>query len=327
MKEILLLLAMFWNVENFFDTYNNPSKNDDAFTPTGENHWSRKKFEKKRDDIAKTIILAADNYGTFPAILGLCEVENSYVLEELAENTPLARAGYSIIHKESPDSRGIDVALLYREEIFTPLATKWFQLEFPTREILYTKGTVNELDTLHILVNHWPSKSGGEKSSLPKRYEAAKKARYIADSILLTNPKANIILMGDFNDTPDALPLEYLLSPPEDSLGQISGEPQLVNLTPFATGAEGTYKYKGEWNSIDQFIVSANLLYRETGSVLPQWIFCREQMEIFAPEHLLQRDNTYMGLKLLRTYQGPKYMGGISDHLPIILKIYGNCPQ
>ena len=323
MKEILLLFVMFWNVENFFDTYDNPSKNDDAFTPAGENHWSRKKFEKKMDDIAKTIILAADSCGQFPAIVGLCEVENGYVLEELVENTPLARIGYKVIHKESPDSRGIDVALLYREEVFSPLAAKWYPLEFPTREILYTKGVINELDTLHILVNHWPSKSGGEKSSLPKRFEAAKKARCITDSILNANPKANILLMGDFNDSPDALPLEYLLAPQKDTTGNIIGERQLVNLALSATGAEGTYKYRDEWNCIDQFIVSGNLLPHKTEQALPQWIRCKPQMEIFAPEHLLQRDNTHMGLKLRRTYQGPRYMGGISDHLPIILRFYG----
>lgn len=322
MKEILLLLAMFWNVENFFDTYDNPGKNDEEFTPMGENHWNRKKFEQKRDDLAKTIMLAADTYGHFPAILGLCEVENQYVLEELAENTPLARAGYSIIHKESPDSRGIDVALLYRNETFTPLTVKWYPLEFPTREILYTKGVVNGLDTLHILVNHWPSKSGGEKSSLLKRYEAAKKTRYITDSILTSYSKANILLMGDFNDSYKSLPMEYLMASEKDFSGQFADEEHLVNLAPFAEGADGTYKYQGEWSIIDQFIVSANLVARNNSSILPKWIYCKPLMEIFAPEFLLERDNTYMGIKVHRTYIGPRYNGGVSDHLPILLKFY-----
>lgn len=321
MKEILLLLAMFWNVENFFDTWDNPATNDEEFTPMGENHWNRTKFEKKRDDIAKTIMLAADRYGEFPALLGLCEVENRYVLEELVGDTPLARVGYRIIHNESPDSRGIDVALLYREDTFTPLETKYLRADFPTREILYTKGVANSLDTLHILVNHWPSKSGGEKQSLLKRYQVAKVVKSAADSILHHNPKANIILMGDFNDTPDALPLEYLTAPEVDSTGVVAGQGHLVNLAPNAAGADGTYKYREEWNTIDQFIVSANLL-PDKSSLMPQWVFCRREMEIFAPEHLLQRDNTYMGIKMHRTYQGPRYLGGISDHLPILLKLY-----
>ena len=159
MKEILLLLVMFWNVENYFDTYDNPSTSDEEFTPTGDNRWSWKRFEKKRDDIAKTFLLAADEYGELPGIIGLAEIENKFVLQQLIEETPLARAGYRYIHKDSPDSRGIDVALLYREDLFIPLETKFIGFSFPTRDVLYTKGIAPGLDTLHIMVNHWPSKS------------------------------------------------------------------------------------------------------------------------------------------------------------------------
>ena len=310
MKEILLLLVMFWNVENFFDTYDNPSTNDEEFTPMGENRWSWKRFEKKRDDIAKTILLAADSYGEYPAIIGLCEVENRFVLEELAENTPLARVGYSILHKDSPDSRGIDVALLYRKEVFTPLKEEYIACSFPTRDILYTKGVINGLDTVHILVNHWPSKRGGENSSSIKRMLVSHTVRHVTDSILATNSNANIILMGDFNDTYTTRPLENL-------------EP-LVNLSGWATGGEGTYKYREEWNIIDQFLVSGNLLQREAaeGEFTRQWIYCKKEMEIFAPDNLLCPDDTYMGVKLKRTFIGPRYAGGVSDHLPILLKLH-----
>ena len=136
MKEFLLLLAMFWNVENFFDTKNDPNTADDEFTPKGDNHWSWKKFEKKKNDIAKTIMLIADRYGELPALIGLAEVENMYVLQKLVKETPLARAGYRIIHDESPDNRGIDVALLYREDIFTPEKRRFLEVDFPTRELL-----------------------------------------------------------------------------------------------------------------------------------------------------------------------------------------------
>lgn len=310
MKEILLLLVMFWNVENFFDTYDNPSTNDEEFTPMGENRWSWKRFEKKRDDIAKTILLAADSYGEYPAIIGLCEVENRFVLEELAENTPLARVGYSILHKDSPDNRGIDVALLYREEVFTPLKEEYIACSFPTRDILYTKGVINGLDTVHILVNHWPSKRVGENSSSMKRMLVSHTVRHVTDSILATNSNANIILMGDFNDTYTTRPLENL-------------EP-LVNLSGWATGCEGTYKYREEWNIIDQFLVSGNLLQREAaeGEFTRQWIYCKKEMEIFAPDNLLCPDDTYMGVKLKRTFIGPRYAGGVSDHLPILLKLH-----
>jgi predicted extracellular nuclease len=314
MKEILLLLVMFWNVENYFDTYDNPSTTDEEFTPTGDNRWGRARFEKKRDDIAKTILLAADQYGDLPALIGLAEVENAFVLQELLEETPLARTQYKYIHKDSPDSRGIDVALLYREELFTPLETKYIGFSFPTRDVLYTKGVVNGLDTLHIMVNHWPSKRGNEESSGRKREYVSLKVSHVVDSILLRNPAANIVLMGDFNDTPASSPLK--------NLGQ------LTNLAKWADGAEGTYKYRESWSMIDQFLVSENLIKEESSikekneAFRPQWIYTHRNMEIFAPEALFAEDATYMGVKPERTYSGPRYLGGISDHLPVVFKLY-----
>lgn len=314
MKEILLLLVMFWNVENYFDTYDNPSTTDEEFTPTGDNRWGRARFEKKRDDIAKTILLAADQYGDLPALIGLAEVENAFVLQELLEETPLARTQYKYIHKDSPDSRGIDVALLYREELFTPVETKYIGFSFPTRDVLYTKGVVNGLDTLHIMVNHWPSKRGNEESSGRKREYVSLKVSHVVDSILLRNPAANIVLMGDFNDTPASSPLK--------NLGQ------LTNLAKWADGAEGSYKYRESWSMIDQFLVSENLIKEENSikekneAFRPQWIYTHRNMEIFAPEALFAEDATYMGVKPKRTYSGPRYLGGISDHLPVVFKLY-----
>lgn len=313
MKEILLLLAMFWNVENYFDPFDNPDKNDDQFTAKGEYFWGWKKFEKKRDDIARTIILAADTYGQFPALVGLCEVENGFVLRHLLEHTPLSRAGYSFIHRESPDSRGIDVALLYREDAFRPLEEKFYGAGFPTREVLYAKGVVHNLDTVHVLVNHWPSKRGGETASQPRRMEVSNMVKMVVDSIFAASPDADIILMGDLNDGCSSEAVENLFP--------------LVNLAGWAEGAEGTHKYRGEWNIIDHFSVSEGLLASDTasrsGSFSPQWLRCNREMEIFAPQWLLVPDETHMGVKPNRTLQGPKYLGGVSDHLPIILKIYG----
>ena len=314
MKEILLLLVMFWNVENYFDTYDNPSTTDEEFTPTGDNRWGRARFEKKRDDIAKTILLAADQYGDLPALIGLAEVENAFVLQELLEETPLARTQYKYIHKDSPDSRGIDVALLYREELFTPLETKYIGFSFPTRDVLYTKGVVNGLDTLHIMVNHWPSKRGNEESSGRKREYVSLKVSHVVDSILLRNPAANIVLMGDFNDTPASSPLK--------NLGQ------LTNLAKWADGAEGSYKYRESWSMIDQILVSENLIKKDSHlkgnekGFQPQWIYTHRNMEIFAPEALFAEDATYLGVKPKRTYSGPRYLGGISDHLPVVFKLY-----
>lgn len=310
MKETLLIMLMFWNLENYFD----------PFPPNEIKFWNWKKFEKKRDDIAKVIMLAKEEYSCFPAIIGVCEVENYFVLYQLTQNTPLARLGYKIIHKDSPDKRGIDVALLYRKEIFRPIETKFFSLfsdtskndTLKTRLILYTKGIVNNLDTLHVLVNHWPSKMGGDKASLPIRMIASNTLRKITDSILLDNTNANIILMGDFNDTPDSAPV--------------------LNLNKFTNLAHiyskehkntGTHKYKALWSIIDQFLVNHKLYSDSTICNYSQWIYCnKNSMDIFSPPHLLTQDKTYLGYKIKRTSQGPKYLGGVSDHLPIILKLY-----
>ena len=308
MKEFLLLLAMFWNVENFFDTKNDPNTADDEFTPKGDNHWTWKKFEKKKNDIAKTIMLVADRYGELPALIGLAEVENMYVLQKLIKETPLARAGYQIIHDESPDNRGIDVALLYREDIFTPEKKRFMEMGFPTRELLYVKGTVKGLDTLHVLVNHWPSKGGGEKETLPKRMAVSNKVKEVTDSILTENSRANILLMGDFNDVPTSEPIENLEN--------------FANLAHWAKGGKGTYKYKGEWEFIDQFLVSGNMLPPTPENPL-KWMYCHREMDIFMHEWLVAPDESYMGVKPNRTLVGPKYNGGVSDHLPIVLKIYG----
>lgn len=328
MKEVLLLLVMFWNVENFFDPFDFPSMaGDDDFTPRGKNFWTWKKFVKKRDDLAKVILLSREEYGAYPAIIGLCEVENRFVLNQLVTQTPLARIGYKIIHKDSPDSRGIDVALLYNPAVVKVLQRRFFPVAagsgaggdsvLRTRLILYMKGVVNGLDTVHCFVNHWPSKLGGEKVSLPRRMLASNTVRIKTDSILAENNKANVILMGDLNDRPDSRPVRNLS--------------RFVNLTNNLladckkTGwPPGTHKYKEKWEFIDQFLVSANMAPATDSVIGPRFIYCkRESMCVFAPNYLIQRDEQFLGTKLRRTLSGPRYLGGVSDHLPVVLKIYG----
>lgn len=332
MKEILLLLAMFWNLENFFDPFDDPRlAGDDPFTPRGEKFWTWKKFVKKQDDIAKVIMLVREEYGVFPAIIGVCEVENRFVLNGLVTKTPLAREGYRVIHKDSPDSRGIDVALLYKPDVFKVLQVRFFPLAGinsgdsvkASRLILYVKGVVNGLDTLHVFVNHWPSKLGGEKGSLPRRMVASEVVKVKTDSILTENKRANVVLMGDFNDTPFSEPLQNL--------------DQFVNMAKRLSGRGkggkgfvGTHKYKERWELIDQFLVSESMApVGDGGGVqgdvfLERWVYCKEEsMEIFMPEYLLQRDDVYLGAKMRKTLSGPRYMGGVSDHLPVILRVYG----
>ncbi|MBQ0124437.1 MAG: endonuclease [Bacteroidales bacterium] len=272
---LLEVTVMFWNVENYFDPFDDPLKNDDDFTPEGVKHWTWRRFERKRDGIAKTIISTADGFGALPVIVGLAEVENKMVLRQLVDKSPLEGFGYGFIHRESPDKRGIDVALLYRKAAFKVFKVDSLRVKsFPTRDILYVKGMLASGDTLHAIVVHLPSKLGGEKASGGRRDEALAVLDSCLDSIRTVRPEAKIIVMGDFNDGPESR-------------------------------KEGTIKFQGVWETIDRFMVY-NLNVSEA---------------VYRPYFLLEEDKTYMGMKPRRTFIGPRYNGGLSDHLPIVLKI------
>ena len=302
-------IVAFWNVENYYAPFSDSLKRDPAFSPQGVNHWTWSRFITKRDAMAKAIIAMSAEEP--PVIIGLCEVENRFVLEQLVKQTPLSFAGYRIVHRDGPDERGVDVALLYRPDRFRVLSTRFFTVRLPdplqfTREILYTKGVLDDLDTLHLFVNHWPSKWGGAKASMGRRLAAAQRLGTSVDSIFSLLPCANIVIMGDFNDTPKSKVLQAL-----------NKERPLQNLSaPLARKKQGTIRYRGRWELIDQFIVSEHLLCIEE----PIYTSA-DQCRIFTAPFLLIPDEKFLGMKPFRTYLGPRYQGGISDHLPVILQI------
>ena len=303
---------VFWNVENYYDPFVDSLQQDPAFTPQGANHWTWARFIAKRDAIAKTLIaMGADE---MPVVVGLCEVESRFALEQLIRQTPLATVGYGVVHRDGPDERGIDVALLYRKDRFRVLLTRFLGVRLPdstqhTREILYTKGVLDDLDTLHLFVNHWPSKRGGAKASTIRRLAAAQRLSASIDSVFARHPAANIVVMGDFNDTP--------LSKVVQRLSQ--GRP-LHNLTvPWARRKQGTIRYRGRWELIDQMMVSQNLLCKEEPISTSE-----AHWRIFSAPFLLVPDDKYLGTKPFRTYLGPRYQGGVSDHLPVVLWIERN---
>ncbi|MBQ1747980.1 MAG: hypothetical protein II041_04760, partial [Bacteroidales bacterium] len=246
---IATLLIMFWNLENFFY----PQKDVDF--SSGEKVVTWKRFRAKRDLISKTIIAIKDKEGAYPSVIGVCEVENLKTLKNLVYDTPLSRLGYRILHKDSPDSRGIDVALLYRDDRMILLEYSFFEIKsFKTRDILYAKMLSVELkDTVHFLVNHWPSKLGGEKKSLPRRMEAANLLRHIVDSVQTVNPDAKIIAMGDFNDSPSSPSLQSITSLENLSLRLKD------SLKKARASITGTHRYKGRWEMLDQFLVSKTI--------------------------------------------------------------------
>jgi endonuclease/exonuclease/phosphatase family metal-dependent hydrolase len=301
--------VLFYNVENFFDTENDTNTDDDSFIPEGINHWNRYRFVQKRNNIYKAIIAAGK--GQIPDIIGLCEVENRYVLRQLTEQTPLSKYNYGIVHYDSPDRRGIDVALLYLKDSFEVITSKAYKAPLVTRDILYVKGKTNDNDTLHFFVNHLPSKWGGA-SSENSRILVIKVLKHLTDSIFNENKNANICVMGDFNDYPDSNPVKILDVKPAHTN---EGNEHLYNMSlHLQDDKQGTIKYQNKWEVIDLFFVSGNLLFNKSG------LRCSiDDVKIFKANFLLE---TVIGEgeSPKRTYKGTVYIGGFSDHLPIILK-------
>lgn len=314
--------VMFYNTENFFDVKHDTLKNDYEFLPDGKKYWDYYKFNRKVNNLAKVITAVGE--WEQPAIVGLCEVENYYVLEQLANYSPLKNTGYKIIHKESPDRRGIDVALFYRKEKFQPIKYEMYKIVMPsnrrvkTRDILYVKGLVLGKDTLHVFVNHWPSRWGGQLKSEPKRMFVAKTLKHITDSLLKINEQANILIMGDFNDEPDNKSMKNILNAQvEITLPAI--DTSLYNLTGYLQKHYGvaTQKYRGTWGVLDQMIVSGALLNKKNKIYTSV-----ENSHVFKADFLLEPDEKYTGERLNRTYIGYKYHDGFSDHLPVYTDIF-----
>jgi predicted extracellular nuclease len=300
--------VMFYNVENFFDLRDDPNTNDDSFTPSGANRWNMPKFIKKRDNIYKAVVAAGQ--GQLPHIIGLCEIENRYVLQQLITQTPLAKYNYGIVHYDSPDRRGIDVALLYMKDSFDVITSRSYKAPILTRDILYVKGKTADNDTLHFFVNHWPSKWGGAASE-DSRMTVATLLKHITDSIFNEIPNVNICIMGDFNDYPDSRPLQALGAKPAHA---DEGNQYLYNMSLHLHDAgQGSIKYQNRWELIDLFLVSGNLLFNKTG------LSCsKESIEIYRDKFLTETvDGKEESPR--RTYRGTVYIGGFSDHLPVVL--------
>ncbi|MHC1776264.1 MAG: endonuclease/exonuclease/phosphatase family protein [Lentimicrobium sp.] len=311
---------MFYNLENLFDPFDDSLKDDNEFLPTGIRGWTWKKFERKLQNTSKVIITAGG--WRPPEIVGFCEVENRFALIQLLKRTPLEPFGYQIVHHESPDARGIDVGLIYRPDRFTLLYNRAIPVIFEgdsvatTRDILYVKGLVPGDDTLHLFVNHWPSKYGGAAATIPRRRDAALALKAVTDSIAAIHPDACLVIMGDFNDQPDDESMAIHLgarSGAMDTTGYY-----LYNLMQELMGKwdTGSNKFREEWSIIDQFVVSSALLRHTTGLRLSE-----KRAEIFRAPFLIEDDINFNGTKPYRTFSGPTYQGGFSDHLPILLHL------
>lgn len=304
----MLLLSLFTfvelNCENLFDCRHDSLKNDTEFLPDGSYHWTRTRYWRKLNRVGQTIIACGVKGQSWqlPDMVALCEVENDSVLHDLTRRSLLRNARYDYVMTNSPDERGIDVALVYSPFSFRLIRSHSVRVEpikdmRPTRDILYASGVIASGDTLHVIVAHLPSRRGGERHSRPFRMAAADRVAAVADSVYNVSKDAKIIIAGDFNDYANSASVRMLCG---KRLKDISAEATGRN------GAKGTYRYQGEWGSLDHILVSESLARNVVDCYINDAPF------------LVEPDEKYGGVKPRRNYLGPRYQNGFSDHLPLV---------
>lgn len=316
-KKYAVYAGGFYNLENLFDTEDDPNnRGDDEFTPTGPYKWTEEKYKKKLSNIADVISqLGKDECPAGLAFLGISEVENSRVIEDLLNTAPLNTTGYKFIHHESPDWRGIDVALIYNPQIFKVTSSTIYPYVLPedstfkTRDQLLVSGTLAG-EPFHVIVGHWPSRYGGDKSSR-FRERAAEISKHIVDSIRKADPNAKVMITGDFNDDPKDKSCSEVLNAKKKQ--KDVGPNDLFNTTwmLYQKGI-GTLCYQNQWNLFDQIIITGNLLGKDK-STLKYW-----KNKIFNHDFMLQQEGKYKGYPL-RTFSGKRFQNGYSDHLPSLI--------
>ena len=301
--------VMFYNVENLFDTADDTTRNDEEFLPEGSRRWTSNRYNKKINALSRAISAAGE--WELPALIGVCEVENEEVLKDLAFGTILSAGNYGVVHTSSPDLRGIDVALLYRHDWFRIAEVRSWVPERPendpflSRNLLYVKAVMDP-DTLHVIVCHFPSRRGGVLATQGAREEMAKLLRAKTDSLLSATVDAAIIVMGDFN-----------AGPGDEIMKDITREDLLVNAAGLiASGGMGTYRYQGQWEVIDQLLVSSSMA---VGGGPFQAVM--ESVRVPDASFLLTDDPDYPGKKPFATYGGFRWAGGYSDHLPVLITV------
>lgn len=301
----------FYNTENFFDTHDNPTKNDDSFLPSFFYGWDQKRYYRKVENISKVI---KSMYFDYPILVGLAEIENKWILKDLINTSHLRDANYDYIHYESNDERGIDVCCIYRKEYIKVLEQEpiniffEFDKEDTTRDILYVKCLLNTKQIFHIFISHWPSRAEGQKETEPKRIVVAEVLRSRIDAILSENEKAKVLVMGDFNDYPNDISITKHLGASD------SPDADLYNLAmALEKSGKGSYNHRGDWGMLDQMVISKGLKDRKEGYGVKD-----NKMYVFRPDWLLFKHDKFGELPN-KTYTGRKYIGGYSDHLPVYL--------
>ena len=308
----------FWNVENLYDTFNDPKTNDDEFLPESPKKWNEEKYRKKISDIGK--VLSEINQKELPSLIGLAEVENQKVLEDLITSQKLRKSKYGIIHYDSKDERGIDVALLFEKDKIEVIDSKAIPVEFGpdiqdvTRDILYVKCKIKDDNIYHIFVNHWPSRTPTAEESETKRIAAALVLRKEVDKILNFENHARIIIMGDFNDEPTNRSVMQILNSSNKKKNVYYRDLYNLMYDAHNTANEGSIAYKNNWQMFDQIIVSQEVLSKGNG-----YYISNDGGRVFKGEGVLFTNPETKTVSPNRTYGGNNYYGGVSDHLPVFI--------
>lgn len=306
----------FYNVENLFDTIDDPNKNEEEFLPDGDYRWGSARYNAKLEALSKVISEMAALDGGL-VVLGVSEIENEQVLQDLVATERLKPYHLSVCHHESPDRRGVDVAFLYDASRFKILSTRAFPTivpnnpDFITRDQWLMTGILDATDTLDIVVNHWPSKSGGEQRSLPGRLAAGQLGRHIADSVLNSRPNAKFIYMGDLNDNPTSKCIMQEMGTKTKPEKLTSTDLYNPMWKLFRDGI-GSYAYRDSWEMLDNIIISGGLVNAAPGT------YKFRSVHIFRKDYMFTKTGSYMDYPY-RTFAGGNYQGGYSDHLPVYI--------
>ena len=310
------MTVVFYNVENLFDTVDDPNTDDDEFTPNGDRKWNSSKYWNKLEHISKTLV-AIDEENA-PEIIGFCEIENETVISDLVNRSPLRHLDYSYVVTESKDRRGIDVALLYKKRYFRIISSNEIEVDISalngraTRDILHITGRVATGDTVDIFVCHWPSRLGGAEETNSLRKKAATVLKESITKVYNDRRKPYIIIMGDLNDGSESPAVRDVLSAKPSTGAYHYNDRTLVTILDKCT--DGSYRYNGEWETYDQFIISASFT-NELGCL------SATNARICNFDFLLEEDKKYGGIKPFRNFNGYRYQNGYSDHLPVAFEI------
>lgn len=318
-------MVAFWNLENLFDIYDDPETHDEEFTPDGVKQWNEIKYQKKLSNIERVLFDIAAIQRDYPIVIGVSEIENRSVLEDLVSQPKLAGANYRICHYDSPDARGVDVAFLYRADVFKLQGSENIKLEvaelpdFRTRDFVVMWGTIED-EPFYFLVSHWPSRLGGKEASQFKRDACASQIRAIKDSLLAENPATKVIVMGDFND--DATDSSIV-----ETMGAKGKTKELEKgdfFNPFnqmLRAGHGTLAYQDMWNLFDNICVTENLINDEEGKLhLVKGSGNKFWGNIFHRPYMFQQEGQYKGYPL-RTFVTNNFQNGFSDHFPVYIYI------